>query len=131
MANPQRANGAVLKDGEAQPMPASDRRRSERLDLCVPVFVYGHASDEEPFYEETKTRQVNAHGGLITLAMGVKRGQRLLLANAVTQKEQECHVVHLGPKHLNKKTDVAIEFTPPAPDFWCTEPVLPMECGPC
>ncbi len=122
MANPQRANGAVLKDVEARPMPASERRRSERLDLCVPVFVYGHASDEEPFYEETKTRQVNAHGGLITMAMGVKRGQSLLLANGVTQKEQECYVVRLGPKHLNEKTDVAIEFTRPELDFWCAEP---------
>lgn len=99
----------------------SDHRRSERLDLCVPVFVYGRASDDEPFYEETKTLEVNAYGGLITMAMGVKRGQKLLLANAVTQKEQECHVVYLGPKHLNKKTDVAIEFTQPAPDFWRTE----------
>jgi len=99
----------------------SDRRRSERVNLQVPVFVYGHANDEEPFYEETKTREVNAHGGLIAMAMGVKSGQRLLLANAVTQKEQECHVVHAGPKHLNRKTNVAIEFTQPAPDFWRTE----------
>ncbi len=85
------------------------------------MLVYGHASDDEPFYEETKTLQVNVNGALITMAMGVKRGQRLLLANGVTEKEQECYVVHLGPKHLNKKTDVAIEFTQPAPDFWRTE----------
>ncbi len=122
MANQQGVEGAVLKDFGTQGMLASDRRRSERLDLRVPVFVYGHASDDEPFYEETKTLQVNAHGGLIALAIGVKAGQRLLLGNVVTEKEQECHVVHLGPKHVNKKTKVAIEFARPPGDFWRTEP---------
>ncbi len=121
MADQQGAEGAAQKDVGALDRLTSDRRRSERLDLCVPVFVYGHASDEEPFYEETKTLQVNAYGGLISMAMGVKRGQRLLLANGVAEKEQECHVVHLGSKHLNKKTNVAIEFTQPAPDFWPTQ----------
>ncbi len=121
MASLQGAESADLKEVEAQRMPESDRRRSPRLDLQVPVFVYGHASDDEPFYEETKTLQVNVHGGLIALAMGVKRGQRLLLANGVTEKEQECHVVHLGPKHFNRKTNVAIEFMQPVRDFWGTE----------
>ena len=122
MVSQQGVEGAVLKDVGAPDSLTSDRRRSERLDLRLPVFVYGHAGDEEPFYEETKTQQVNAYGGLITMVVRVKPGQRLLLANGVTQKEQECHVVHTGPKHLNKKTDVAIEFTQPAADFWRTEP---------
>jgi hypothetical protein len=61
MANPHRAKGAVLKDVEAQPMPASDRGAASAWILCASVRLRA-ASDEEPFYEETKTRQVNAHG---------------------------------------------------------------------
>lgn|GEM_PF-6340989 len=32
----------------------AERRRSPRLTLDVPLFVYGHTAAQEPFYEETK-----------------------------------------------------------------------------
>jgi len=120
-AEQQKGSRAAPTGNGGQEKQESDRRRSARLALCVPVFVYGHAHGEEPFHEETKTLRVNAHGGLLTLAASVKRGQKLLLTNKVTQKEQECHVVYLGPKHP-KKIDVGIEFTRPTPDFWHTKP---------
>lgn len=94
-----------------------DRRRSQRLTLDVPLFVYGHTAAEDPFYEETKTVQVSAHGGLLLLASKVRPGQKLLLTNKLTQREVECRVVHLGPAHRHK-TDVGVAFARPAPDFW-------------
>ena len=38
-------------------------RRSGRLELAVPVFVYGWSTaDDSPFTEITRTLEVNAHG---------------------------------------------------------------------
>jgi len=84
----------------------------------VAVLVYGRAEGEEPFFEETQTKVVNAHGGLITLSANVRQGQKLLLTNMSTKQEQECHVVYLGGTQDDAKTEVGIEFTHPAPKFW-------------
>ena len=54
-----------------------DRRRSKRFDVSLPVFVYGHQSDTEPFAEEATVSQVSTHGGLLKLAMSVQVGQQL------------------------------------------------------
>ncbi len=96
-----------------------DRRRTERLPLNVPVWVYGRTKDEEPFQEETNTWLVNAHGGLITLATRVEPGQELVLANLATGEEQECQVARLGAQHANR-IEVGVELKRPAQRFWRT-----------
>ena len=92
-------------------------RRSNRLLLSVPVFVYGWATDGSPFCDITQTLAVSSHGGLLTLAAMVQRGQTILLVNTKTQEERECHVVYLGAEHDGKRK-VGIEFTRPAGNFW-------------
>jgi hypothetical protein len=86
--------------------------------MYVPVFVYGYASEDEPFYQETNTLQVNANGGLLRLDANVQRGQKLLVMNRVTKEEQECYVVSLAkhPKHADLRVGVA--FAKAAPGFW-------------
>jgi len=84
------------------------------------VLVFGDATTEEPFFEETTTLEVSAHGGLLSLTTSVKTGQGLRLANKDTGKEQECHVVRVGAQHPNMN-DVAVEFAQPAHDFWQTQ----------
>jgi hypothetical protein len=78
------------------PGPHSDRRRSRRWSLDVPVFVYGHSTAQEPFHEEAHTIDVSANGALLMLGARVQAGQKLLLINKSTQTEQECRVVYLG-----------------------------------
>ncbi len=97
-----------------------ERRRSQRLVVHVPVVVFGDAADEVPVFEETTTLEVNAHGGLLSLATILKTGQRLWLTNRVNQQEQECHIVRVGPERRGK-AEVAIEFARPAARFWPTE----------
>jgi hypothetical protein len=69
------------------------------------------------FQEETQTLVVNAHGSMIALAAKVGKGQTLRMKNRVTKEEQTCNVVYLGPA-AGGKTQVAVEFTAKAPDFW-------------
>jgi hypothetical protein len=97
---------------------STDRRRSRRVEVLRPVFVSGHRSDAEPFFEETVSLQVSAHGGLLVLATNVQVGQELFLATNRTQAPfQPCHVARLGSS-TRLRTEVAIEFAPPAPEFW-------------
>lgn len=97
---------------------STDRRRSRRVEVLRPVFVSGHRSDAEPFFEETISLQVSAHGGLLVLATNVQVGQELFLATSRTQAPfQPCHVARLGSS-TRFRTEVAIEFAPPAPEFW-------------
>jgi hypothetical protein len=44
-----------------------DRRRSYRVALTTPVFVYGWLA-EEPFSESTETLDVSGNGGFIRLS---------------------------------------------------------------
>ena len=94
-----------------------ERRRTERVALNVPVFVYGRGERNEPFHEETNSLVVNSHGALLILASKVNFGQELWLMNPLTRHEQACRVVRFGRK-TRKRAEVAIAFTEPAPAFW-------------
>ncbi len=99
---------------------ATERRKSPRTSLYVPLFVYGYSAAGEPFHEDTNTLQVNDSGGLLRLDANVRCGQKLLVVNRVTKEEQECRVVTLAkrPKHADLRIGVALAG--PAPGFWDT-----------
>src|SRR5271169_3172692 len=56
-------------------------RRSQRIELNVPVVVYRVAGEGPQFYESTQTLVVSAHGALIALTDMVVPRQRLLVQN--------------------------------------------------
>ena len=99
---------------------ASDRRKSSRANVYVPLFVYGYNSSKEPFHQDTHTLEVSAGGGLLKLDASVKRGQKLLLMNRVTKQEQECYVVALKEHATRRHSHVGVSFARPAPEFWKT-----------
>jgi len=92
-------------------------RRSTRLMLSVPVFVYGWATSDNPFTEITHTVSVSAYGGLLALSAMVQPGQMILLVNGNTQEEQQCRVVYVGEEDHGKRT-VGFELLGPAGGFW-------------
>ena len=96
--------------------PDSNRRRSQRVILNVPVTVSGE-SPSGKFSEQTKTMVVNAHGALIMLAAKVSQGQALELKSPSHPETQSCKVVYIGPT-VQGQTQVGVEFTKPAPHFW-------------
>ena len=93
-----------------------ERRRSERLPFRETLFVCGR-SQGRPFKEETLTRFVSAVGALVALSAKLFVGQRVLLMNPQTWEEKEGYVSRVGEVE-NGRTQVAIEFTEPAPEFW-------------
>jgi hypothetical protein len=116
-AQQARAEKAPTDPSALAPGPRSDRRRSRRWELDVPVFVYGHSTAQEPFHEEAHTLDVSANGALLMLGARVQPGQKLLLINKSTQSEQECRVVYLGERRTQSAA-VAIEFGQANPHFW-------------
>lgn len=95
----------------------ADKRRSQRILLQIPLLVRAQFEDGLPIKEDTSTLEVNAHGGLIALAMKVRPGQKLVLRNWATAKEQECRVVHVR-EIPGGKNEVGVAFPFPMPRFW-------------
>jgi hypothetical protein len=95
----------------------SNKRRSQRVIISVPVSVSGKKVDGAEFQEDTMTLVLNAHGALIALAAKVKEAQSLLIQNKGSAEPQQCRVVYVGHSE-NGKTQVAIEFLQPTPHFW-------------
>jgi len=93
------------------------KRRSQRIELTVPVVVHRPPEEGPQFYEKAQTLVVNAHGALMALAEKVRPTQRLLMQNIDSGELKECRVVHVE-KELTGPTKVAVEFTRPAPSFW-------------
>jgi hypothetical protein len=92
-------------------------RRSQRIDLTVPVVVHRPQKGGSQFYERAQTLVVNAHGALIALAEKVTPSQRLFMQNINSGEQKECRVVYVE-KGVAGPTKVAVEFTRPAPSFW-------------
>jgi hypothetical protein len=86
--------------------------------VAVQVTVSSEGGNRDAsFQEDTQTLVVNAHGAMVALAAKVGKGQMLRLKNRVTQEEQVCKVVYLGPVS-GGKAQVGVDFMSRTPDFW-------------
>ena len=112
-----RAGKVPAKAPAASAVEVPDRRRSRRWSLDIPVYVYGHGPGKEPFHEEAHTLHVNANGALLLLSVPVRKGQKLLLTNTLTQQEQDCRVVFIGTQR-SRTVEAGIAFPLTNPDFW-------------
>jgi hypothetical protein len=93
-----------------------DRRRTQRVQIAMPVIVRGKSGDK-PFEEEASTISINANGCMVMLAARVSRAQEISVINPKTVEELPCTVVFLG-RTIQGKTEVAFEFSEPSPLFW-------------
>jgi hypothetical protein len=111
---------AMSQANEIRPGRGAEARRSQRVLLRISIQVRAQFEDDAPITEETTTLEVNAHGGLIALAMKVRMGQKLFLKNWSTAIVQECRVVHVREKPMGKN-EVGIAFPMAMAKFWNIE----------
>src|SRR6266566_3164180 len=71
------------------------KRRSQRIELSVPVVVHRPTKEGPQFYERAQTLVVNAHGALMALAEKVTPKQTLLMQNIDSGEQKECRVVYI------------------------------------
>jgi len=95
----------------------SDRRRTTRIQVDVPLFIYGYTQSGSTFYEETHTIEINGGGGLVAMTSRVKPGQRLAVTNEGNDQTQECVVVSVRAQ-LAHANHIALKFPTPMPQFW-------------
>jgi len=95
----------------------SEKRRSKRIALSIPVVLHRRPPEGPPFSEMTQTLVVNAHGALTALVEKVAPEQKLVMQNTASGEQKECRVVSVK-KELSGPTRVAVEFTEAAPKFW-------------
>jgi hypothetical protein len=96
---------------------ASNKRRSQRIFVQVPVLVEEQGAGEDRLKEETQTLVINVHGALLLLSHKVSQGQELVLTHRRTAESQRCRVVFLGPPE-GGKAQVGIEFLTTQAGFW-------------
>jgi hypothetical protein len=95
----------------------SDRRRSERVVLRMPVVVLAENEQREQIQVQAETQVVNAHGGLMRMREHLHVGQSFLLNNPANKKEISCRVVRIEDEGL-EFYKIAFEFDRPASNFW-------------
>jgi hypothetical protein len=105
------------------PGTVSERRRSERFLLDVPLVVRGESAEQQPFEEQTFSISISTYGALVVLAHKVSVGQKLFLRNPETQYEAEGRVARLGSAY-GGLAQVGIEFPKPASELWTINPPL-------
>jgi hypothetical protein len=94
----------------------TNKRRSERVVLIVPIILSVLLPDGRTASEEAKSQVVNAHGGLLKARLQLVAGQEILLTNPKTSATAKSRVVRSEPKDADFL--VAFQFEKPAPTFW-------------
>lgn len=95
---------------------SSERRRSPRFCLRVPIVVRGESLDKKMFSEETVTVDVSAHGAVVSLATKVALGQTLTLVNPQNWDERAVRIARITSPS-GSLTHIGVEFSNPAPEF--------------
>ncbi|HEX5425662.1 MAG TPA: PilZ domain-containing protein [Candidatus Acidoferrales bacterium] len=98
------------------PDNSSERRRTHRLQITMPVIVRG-GTGTHAFEEETRTVSVNANGCMVYLAAQLTRSQQVSIVNPKTAEELPCRVTFIGQRDSNK-LEVGLEFSEASPLFW-------------
>jgi hypothetical protein len=94
-----------------------ERRRGERREFDAVIRVYGSTPDGDPFYEDAHTINVSTHGALLEMNVPVSVGQKLMLINEGTDRQQICKIVKTRTLDT-EALEVGVEFPVPHADFW-------------
>jgi hypothetical protein len=96
---------------------ASNRRRSQRVMVSIPVHVSAKNTVGAQVVEQTKTVSVSPHGALLRLETTVIKGQTILLRDPSTNEALECSVVYLGNMQDGRR-EVGVSFVQPNRSLW-------------
>ena len=96
---------------------SAGKNSSEAVALNATVYVYGHGSNKNPFYEQAQAVNGTEKGALLILGAAVSRGQKLLLMNGTKQDPVEAQVVRTRTMGA-QMFEVEVAFPVSRPDFW-------------
>jgi PilZ domain-containing protein len=120
----------------------TDKRRSDRIMLTVPLHIRGEDERGMPFRDDARTLILNRHGARILIARMLRGGQKVRLSNNLTRREADFRVVgpvapftekggEFGVEYINQKDNIwGIQFPPPSDDE-ASVPKALLECRQC
>ncbi len=92
-------------------------RSSTRMNMRVPIVVYGFAGKSGAFHEETETVTVNANGALVIVKTKLALGDTVFLIHKGSRAEQEVRVAYVD-RYSDNETRIGLAFKQPVSDFW-------------
>jgi hypothetical protein len=93
-----------------------ERRRGQRVLLRIRALI--HVALQGPATTiEANTLSVNPKGALVVINKNLPQDTRLVLEHSGTKERVACKVVRPS-KEMPEGFHTALEFDPPAPDFW-------------
>lgn len=105
--------------GSGASAPAeSDRRRSTRVLLVIPVEVAWTSKDGLQVQEHAETEVVSQHGALLRMGTRLAPGTQLDLRRPNTGHASKAKVVGVGNPSSDGLARVAVELTSPSDSFW-------------
>ena len=96
---------------------AGAARRTERVDLEVPILVTGENPKGEKFNESTRTHTISGYGGAIVLKQVVKPGQEILISRADKSRSANARVLHELARSKEEHL-YGVAFVDPEADLW-------------
>ncbi len=99
-------------------MVISERRKSNRLLLTVPLRVHGEDLYGVEFKESGQTVELNRHGARIRMSRPLVGGQRLRLVNTLTNREAEFRVVGPTTPPTEKGGEWSVEYLDGRDNIW-------------
>ena len=95
----------------------SERRRTVRVSLRIPLTARGHYPSGEEFNLKAYTLSIAADGALLVLDAQLAPGQTFVLTNEVTAQSVECRVASARQGRDGKQC-VGVGFLDPGTNFW-------------
>src|SRR5579863_8696468 len=96
---------------------SSNRRRSQRVLLQIPVNVEAEIDRGEPVRLKAFTLVVNSHGGLLEIGLPLRPGQKVTLILPTSGVRKSSRIVGFR-RPQDAGFLVAFEFDSPTPPFW-------------
>ena len=96
----------------------TERRRSQRVHLAIPVEVRWTQEDGAPVNEHAETEVLNAHGALLRMKPHFPLPIDLHLSRPRTRLSTQARVVGFREPTLKGLLGVAVELAAPSQTFW-------------
>ena len=96
----------------------SEKRRSDRLMLTIPLIVEGTDARRNPFRDHAHTTSLNRHGARIYTARPLRVNQSISLTNLICNREATFRVVGPVAPITEKGGEWGVEYASPNDNIW-------------
>jgi hypothetical protein len=108
----------------------TEKRRTDRLMLTVPLWVMGAYPKGYPFIEDARTVVLNRDGALVRIFRPLRTGLTVLVFNLITQREGDFRVVGPVAPFSEKGGEYGLEAIDGEDNIWGIRFPSPPEGGP-